>query len=158
VIEINPASEDLAGTRKIAPTLVLDPKEESKLMQEEIFGPILPIKTFRGLDDAIAYINARPRPLALYYFGADGRQRDRVLARTTSGGVTANNTLMHVVTEDLPFGGVGASGFGAYHGERGFRAFSHCKGIFLQSRLNSSILLRPPFGRVFETMIKFLLR
>lgn len=158
MIEINPASEDLAETRKIAPTLVLDPAEESALMQEEIFGPILPIKTYRTLDEAIEYVNARPRPLALYYFGADERKRDHVLARTISGGVTVNNTLMHVVAENLPFGGVGASGFGAYHGEHGFRTFSHLKGVFLQSRLNGAILLRPPFGRVFETLIKFMLR
>jgi len=158
VIEINPSNEDLSATGKIAPTLVLDPDDQALLMQEEIFGPILPIKTYRTLDEAIDYVNARPRPLALYFFGADRKLRDRVLARTTSGGVTVNNTLMHLVAENLPFGGVGASGFGAYHGEHGFRAFSHRKGVFLQSRLNSSILLSPPYGRAFATMIMFLLR
>jgi coniferyl-aldehyde dehydrogenase len=156
VIEINPAGEALEPQeRKIAPTLLIDPADDLEVMREEIFGPVLPIKSYRTLDDAIAYINARPRPLALYYFGA--ADRDRVLARTTSGGASINETLMHVVVENLPFGGVGASGIGAYHGEYGFQTFSHRKGVFLQSRYNAAHLIRPPFGRVADLMRKIMM-
>ena len=103
-------------------------------MREEIFGPVLPVKTYRSLDDAIAYVNGRPRPLALYYFGEDAAARDHVLARTISGGAAVNATLFQFAVEKLPFGGIGASGIGAYHGEFGFQTFSHRKGVFLQSR------------------------
>ena len=159
VEEIAPAGQaPSASGRKVAPTLVVDPDDDLALMRDEIFGPVLPVKTYGAIEEAIAYVNAHPRPLALYYFGRNAENRDLVLARTTSGGVTVNDTLMHIVVENLPFGGVGASGMGAYHGEDGFRTFSHRKGIFLQSRLNSRSLLAPPYGRVFETMLKFLLR
>ncbi len=159
VIDINPAQQALAAAeRKIAPTLVIDPDQDLALMREEIFGPVLPVKTYAAPDEAIDYINAHPRPLAFYYFGRDGEKRDRTLARTISGGVTVNDTLMHIVVENLPFGGVGASGMGAYHGEDGFRAFSHRKGVFLQSRLNARALLSPPYGSVTAAMLKFLLR
>jgi coniferyl-aldehyde dehydrogenase len=159
VVELNPAQEPLnAGARKIAPTLVLEPGDDLAIMREEIFGPVLPVKTYRGIDEAIDYVNRRPRPLALYYFGADTAKRDRVLARTISGGVSVNETLFHILVENLPFGGVGASGIGAYHGEIGFQTFSHRKGVFLQSRLNGAWMLRPPFGKVAETMLKLLLR
>jgi coniferyl-aldehyde dehydrogenase len=153
VVEINPGGETLsADERKIAPTLLIDPADDLSVMREEIFGPVLPIKSYKTLDDAIAFVNARPRPLALYYFGAGTEGRDRVLARTTSGGASVNETLMHVVVENLPFGGVGASGMGAYHGEYGFQTFSHRKGVFLQSRYNAAHLIRPPFGRVAGLM------
>jgi coniferyl-aldehyde dehydrogenase len=157
VVEINPARETLpAETRKLAPTLVIEPADDLAVMREEIFGPVLPVKTYARLDDAIDYINRHPRPLALYYFGADPGRRDEVLRRTISGGASVNETLFHVVVENLPFGGIGASGIGAYHGEFGFQTFSHRKGVFLQSRLNGARFLRPPFGRVAEMMIKFL--
>jgi coniferyl-aldehyde dehydrogenase len=158
IVELNPAQEPLDGTRKLAPTLVVDPVEDIALMREEIFGPVLPVRTYRRLDDAIDYVNRRPRPLALYYFGEDAEKRDKVLARTVSGGASVNETLMHVVVENLPFGGVGPSGIGAYHGEIGFETFSHRKGVFLQSRFNGASLLRPPFGRLTSLMLKFLLR
>jgi coniferyl-aldehyde dehydrogenase len=125
-------------------------------MREEIFGPVLPVKTYAALDEAIDYVNRRPRPLALYYFGADAGKRDEVLRRTISGGVSVNETLFHIVVENLPFGGIGASGIGAYHGEFGFQTFSHRKGVFLQSRINAARFLRPPFGRVTDLMVKFL--
>ncbi len=127
-------------------------------MREEIFGPILPIVTYRTLDDAIAYINRRPRPLALYYFGTSSEDRRKVLTRTTSGNVTVNDTLMHYVQNALPFGGVGMSGMGAYHGIEGFKAFSHAKGVFEQSRWNLGGLLRPPFNRTTNWVIRYLLR
>jgi len=158
IVELNPAEEALAGTRKLAPTLVIEPDDDLALMREEIFGPVLPVRTYRGLDEAIDYVNRHPRPLALYYFGEDAEKRDRVLARTISGGVSINETLMHVVVENLPFGGVGASGIGAYHGEIGFQTFSHRKGVFLQSRFNGAFLLRPPFGRLTDLMLKLLLK
>ncbi len=158
IVEVNPAQEPLEGGRKLAPTLVIEPGEDLALMREEIFGPVLPVKTYRALDEAIEYVNRHPRPLALYYFGEDAEKRDRVLARTVSGGAAINETLMHVLVENLPFGGVGASGIGAYHGEIGFQTFSHRKGVFLQSRFNTAFLLRPPFGRLSNLVLKLLLK
>jgi coniferyl-aldehyde dehydrogenase len=131
----------------VAPTLVVNPGDEAPLMQGEIFGPILPVRTYRSIDEAIAYVNARPRPLALYYFGAEEGDCARLLAHTTSGNVGMNNTLMHVAQDDLPFGGVGPSGMGACHGVEGFRAMSHAKGVFVQGRWNFPGLLHAPFGR-----------
>jgi len=159
VVEINPDhGTPPVATRKLPPTLVIDPGEDLSIMREEIFGPVLPIKTYRGLDQPIAYVNGHPRPLALYYFGTDPGKRDEVLRRTISGGAAINTTLFHFVAENLPFGGVGASGIGAYHGEFGFQTFSHRKGVFLQSRLNGSRFLHPPFGRLTDLMLKFLRR
>jgi coniferyl-aldehyde dehydrogenase len=128
------------------------------LTQEEIFGPVLLIVPYRSIDDAIAHINARPRPLALYYFGPDSEHRRKVLSRTTSGNVTINDTLLHYSQDDLPFGGVGSSGMGAYHGIEGFKALSHAKGVFVQSRWNLTGLLRPPFGWLSGLVTRFLLR
>ena len=142
----------------LPPTLVLNVRDDMRIMQEEIFGPVLPIVTYRDLPEAIAFVNARPRPLALYYFGSSATNRRQVLARTTSGGVTINGTLLHYVQDDLPFGGVGASGFGAYHGIEGFRAFSHQKAVLDVGRWNGSALLRPPFGRVTNIILAWMLR
>jgi coniferyl-aldehyde dehydrogenase len=159
VVEINPKGETLpAEGRKLAPTLVIEPGENLSIMRDEIFGPVLPIKTYRGLDQAINYVNAHPRPLALYYFGTDPTKRDEVLRRTVSGGASVNTTLFHFAAENLPFGGIGPSGIGAYHGEYGFQTFSHRKGVFLQSRLNAARFLYPPFGRLTDLMLKFLTR
>jgi coniferyl-aldehyde dehydrogenase len=142
----------------LPPTLVLDVTDDMRVMQEEIFGPVLPIVTYRELDEAIARVNARPRPLALYYFGGSGTTRTKVLTRTTSGNVTINGTLTHYAQDDLPFGGIGASGIGAYHGIEGFRAFSHAKGVLDQGRWNAGVLLRPPFGRFANVLLKWALR
>jgi coniferyl-aldehyde dehydrogenase len=158
IVSIDAGEADLAARRKIAPTLLIEPADDLNLMQEEIFGPILPVKGYDRLDDAIAYINARPRPLALYYFGASAEGRDRVLARTHSGGVTVNDALSHFVVEELPFGGVGASGMGFYHGEDGFLAFSHRKAVFLQGPVDGKRFLRPPYGKLFSAMFRFLMR
>jgi coniferyl-aldehyde dehydrogenase len=159
VVEINPKHETLpAETRKLPPTLVIEPGDNLSIMREEIFGPVLPIKTYRGLDQAIDYVNGHPRPLALYYFGADQNKRDEVLQKTVSGGASVNTTLFHFVAENLPFGGIGPSGIGAYHGEFGFQTFSHRKGVFLQSRFNAARFLYPPFGRLTNLMLKFLSR
>jgi coniferyl-aldehyde dehydrogenase len=157
VMEFNPGEEDLSGTRKIAPTLVLDATEDMKIMHEEIFGPVMPVLTYNSLDEAIRYVNEHPRPLALYYFGDSTDARDRVLAQTTSGGVAVNETLFHVAQEELPFGGVGPSGIGSYHGYAGFKTFSHQKSVFYQSKLNGNFLFRPPYGRLFNSVVKLLI-
>jgi coniferyl-aldehyde dehydrogenase len=150
IVEINPAGEDLSQQehRKIPPTLILDPTDDMKVMQEEIFGPVLPVKTYKTLDEAVDYVNAHDRPLALYWFGTDEAEKDRVLARTTSGGVTINDVIFHVAQEDLPFGGVGPAGMGAYHGHDGFREFSHRKAVFQQLKKDIAPMLglRPPYG------------
>jgi len=150
IVEINPAGEDLRQQphRRIAPTLILNPTDDMKVMQEEIFGPLLPVKAYRKVDEAIDYINAHDRPLGLYYFGADKDERDRVLDRTTSGGVSVNDVVMHVAQEELPFGGIGPAGMGAYHGYYGFREFSHRKSVFHQMKKDIGPLrmLRPPYG------------
>jgi coniferyl-aldehyde dehydrogenase len=130
--------------------LLLNAHDDMTVMQEEIFGPILPVRTYRTMDEVIDYINARPRPLALYYFGNRDADCDKLLARTTSGNVGINNTMMHVAQDDLPFGGVGPSGMGAYHGIEGFRAMSHAKGVFVQGRWNLPSLLRAPFGKLID--------
>jgi coniferyl-aldehyde dehydrogenase len=152
------ANEAAHRAHTLAPTLVLDVRDDMQIMQDEIFGPVLPVVSYRDLDEAIAYINARPRPLALYYFGHNDDDRHKVLSRTTSGNVTINGTLMHYAQEDLPFGGVGPSGMGAYHGVEGFRALSHAKGIYEQGRWNGSALLRAPFGWLADMVLKVMLR
>jgi coniferyl-aldehyde dehydrogenase len=157
VIEINPAREALGNRRKIAPTLVLNATDDMAVMREEVFGPVLPLKAYRSVDEAIGYINAHDRPLALYHFTNDDGEKQRVLSRTLSGGVTVNDTMLHVAIEDLPFGGVGASGIGAYHGEAGFRAFSHARSVMEQGRLAFTAAARPPFGRRIERIARFLI-
>lgn len=155
---VTSATEDDGARRKLPPAVVLNVTDDMAIMREEIFGPLLPVLTYRTLDEAIAYINRRPRPLALYYFGKSSEDRRKVLSRTTSGNVTVNDTLMHYVQNALPFGGVGMSGMGAYHGIEGFKTFSHAKGVFEQSRWNLSGLLRPPFNRTTDLVIRYLLR
>lgn len=156
IVEINPTGEDLSQQehRKLAPTLILGATHEMKVMQEEIFGPLLPVLTYSGARDAIDFVNARPRPLALYYFGDDPAEQDEVLTRTISGGVCINDVVVHVAQEDLPFGGVGASGIGAYHGRDGFLEFSHRRAVYRQtaSELVSKIL-RPPYGDTFRKQV-----
>jgi coniferyl-aldehyde dehydrogenase len=149
-----------AGTRLLAPALVLGATDTMQLMQEEIFGPLLPLCTYERLEQALEAINARPRPLALYYFGQDRGEQQRVIAETTSGGVTVNDVAMHFLAEELPFGGVGASGMGAYHGEHGFRRFSHARAIFRQTRLDVAGLvgLRPPYGTRLARSLRLLIR
>lgn len=144
--------------RTFLPAIVTDVTDEMAVAREEIFGPILLVLPYRSIDDAVAYVNARPRPLALYFFGPDGPARRRVVERTTSGGVSINETLLHYAQDDIPFGGVGASGMGAYHGQVGFTRMSHAKGVFEQARFNVTDLLRPPFGAWFDRAMAYLLR
>ena len=137
-MEINPANENLKdGTRKIPLTLVLKTKPDMKVMQDEIFGPILPIISYGSLDEAIHYINDRPRPLALYFFGYDKSHQQHVVDNSHSGGMCFNDALMHVAQDDLPFGGIGDSGMGHYHGKEGFLTFSHHRAIFTKQKFNS---------------------
>jgi coniferyl-aldehyde dehydrogenase len=142
----------------LAPTLVLGATDDMAIMQEEIFGPVLPVLIYGTIDEAIAYVNAHPRPLSLYYFGGDDGDRRKVLSRTTSGNVGINTTMMYYPQDDLPFGGVGASGMGAYHGIEGFRRMSHAKGIYVQGRWNVSDLTRPPSGRLADAILGMMLR
>ncbi len=151
------ASED-ASRRLLPPQLVSEVNDDMPVMQEEIFGPLLPLLPYDSLDEAIAYVTARPHPLALYLFENDRALIDRVLNRTIAGGVTVNDTLYHIAQPHLPFGGVGASGMGGYHGEAGFRTFSHLKPVFRQARFNGVGLLNPPYGKRFGKMLNLLLK
>ena len=158
IVELNPAGEDFSGSahRKLPPCLVINPADDQPVMREEIFGPLLPIRTYRDIDQALDFINRRDHPLALYYFGrAGGAELERVLARTQSGGVTVNDIATHTACEDLPFGGVGPSGMGAYHGHEGFKRFSHARAVYVQSRINLTDLFgaRPPYGSRYRTVI-----
>lgn len=147
-----------AHSRQMAPALVFNPPAQSRLMNEEIFGPILPVLTYHTLADAVAHINARPRPLALYWFGTDVEARQRVLNQTVSGGVTINDTLLHIAHHNLPFGGVGESGWGSYHGEAGFLRFTQQKPVLVQSRWAMGHLFYPPYGQRFQQIMGVLKR
>ena len=139
--------------RQMAPVLVFGATPAMQILQEEIFGPVLPVLSYERIDDAIAHINAGPRPLALYWFGRSDAVRDDVLRRTVSGGVSVNDTLTHIAHDNLPFGGVGDSGWGAYHGEAGFLRFSHQKSVLVQSRWSMGHLLYPPYGARFDRLM-----
>ena len=147
-----------AERRRLSPVALTDVSDSMRVMKEEIFGPILPVVGYDTIDEAIAYVNARPRPLALYYFGASDLDLEAVLSRTVSGGVTVNNTAFHVVQESLPFGGVGPSGMGEYHGRAGFDRFSKLKPVFIDGRWSASSLLRPPYGGRFRALMRLLNR
>ncbi|MCH2096781.1 MAG: coniferyl aldehyde dehydrogenase, partial [Pseudomonadales bacterium] len=131
VVEMNPANEDFRQQphHKVPPTLILDPSEEMKVMQDEIFGPLLPVKSYDAVDDTIGYVNEHDRPLGLYYFGTDAGEERKVLDQTTSGGVTVNDVIMHISQEDLPFGGVGPSGMGAYHRREALQTIPHHNSV-----------------------------
>ncbi len=154
VIEINPAQESMKdGTRKMPIHLVLNATADMKVLQDEIFGPILPVVSYNGIDEAITYINDRPRPLSLYYFGYERDLQEYVIAQTHSGGMCINDTLMHVAQDDLPFGGIGASGMGSYHGKEGFLTFSHARGVFSKQRFNSGKFVYAPHGTAMHKMV-----
>jgi len=139
--------------RRMPHIVLLDVNDGMQVMQDEIFGPLLPVVPYDGLDEALAYVNARPRPLALYYFGYDKAEQRRVLQQTHSGGVCLNDTLLHVAQDDLPFGGVGPSGMGHYHGHEGFLTFSKAKGVFAKQRFNAARLIYPPYGKALQNLI-----
>ena len=156
-IEINPGGEDFsaANLNKMPLTILRNVNDGMKVMQDEIFGPILPVKTYKGIDQAIDYVNAHDRPLGLYYFGDDRAEREQVLSRTISGGVTINDVLFHVGIDDLPFGGIGPSGMGSYHGPEGFKTFSHARSIYTQPNIDIAKLagFRPPFGKATDRAV-----
>jgi len=158
VIVVNPAGEDFGAqnTHKMPLHIVRKVTDDMKVMQEEIFGPILPVKTYGRLEEAVDYVNAHDRPLGLYYFGTDADEERRVLDRTVSGGVTVNDVIMHVAAEDLPFGGIGPSGMGSYHGRDGFRTFSHAKSVYKQPKLDIAKLagLKPPYGAATQKTLR----
>ena len=156
---VNPGGGEGEGNaRQMAPVLVFDAPPTSKLITEEIFGPVLPVLPYDSLSDAITYINAHPRPLALYWFGTDNASRDKVLSQTVSGGVTVNDTLMHIAHENLPFGGVGESGWGSYHGEAGFLRLSQQKPVMVSSKWARGALFYPPYGKRFDQVMGLLKR
>ncbi|MBT8138889.1 MAG: coniferyl aldehyde dehydrogenase [Gammaproteobacteria bacterium] len=152
-----PAGETFAdrSLHRMPIHLVVNPSDDMLVMQEEIFGPILNIKTYKNIDDCINYIGDRPHPLALYYYGSDNSEKDHVLAQTTAGGVSINDTMMHFACDDLPFGGIGASGMGHYHGFDGYKTFSHAKAVFQQSRVNLAKLAGtlPPFSEKLDKIL-----
>ncbi len=158
LIEVNPANEDFAASNgnKMPLTILRNVNDGMKVMQEEIFGPILPVMTYETIDQAIDYVNAHDRPLGLYYFGQDKDEERKVLGRTVSGGVTVNDVLFHNAMEDLPFGGVGPSGMGNYHGQDGFKTFSHMRAVYRQSGLDVAKLsgFKPPYGKQTEATLR----
>lgn len=156
---INPAGETLdPALRKFEPVVLTGVPAHAAAMQEEIFGPVLPVVAYDTLEEAIRFVRERAHPLALYLFSHDRDVTERVLAQTSSGGVALNETLLHCVQEELPFGGVGASGMGAYHGEAGFRTFSHARSVFRQARFNGAGMTKPPYRGRMDRMLSFLLR
>ena len=157
VIEVNPGNEDFSNTnaRKMPLTILKNVTDDMQAMQEEIFGPVLPVKTYGSMDEAIDYVNGRDRPLGLYYFGEDKAEQEKVLTKTISGGVTVNDVIFHVSMEDLPFGGVGPSGMGSYHGIEGFREFSHARAVYSQPKIDVAKLagFKPPYGQAADKAI-----
>ncbi len=156
VRRLDPAGEPDAG-RKMALHLLVDCPESTQIMQEELFGPLLPLVGYDSLDEALAYVNQRPRPLALYVFARERHAIDRVLAETISGGVAVNDAVVHVAQDGLPFGGVGPSGMGHYHGHEGFLTFSKLKPVFVQSRFGTTWLTRAPYGRVSRLLLRLMI-
>ena len=143
---------------KVPPTILLNSPEETIFLTEEIFGPVLPLVPYRTLDEAIGFVNARDRPLALYCFSKDEKRLARVLDGTLSGGVTLNGTLLHIAQESLPFGGVGPSGIGAYHGKEGFKRFSHARAVHKVGPINMFERMGPPWGKMARGVAKLILR
>ncbi len=144
--------------RQLPPMLLQGTTAEMRISQEEIFGPLLPLIPYRTLDEALNYINDRPRPLALYYFGRDRELTRRVLENTHSGGAAINNTLLHVAQEDMPFGGIGPSGMGHYHGREGFETFSKKKSVMYDSKFSTVPQLYPPYGKRAKLLLKWMMR
>jgi coniferyl-aldehyde dehydrogenase len=143
-----------ASARRMMPVLILNPPHDTQAMRDELFGPVLPILGYRSIDDALATIRSGSRPLAVYYFGADDDGARQVLDGTASGGVTINDVMTHMFVEDMPYGGIGASGMGAYRGEAGFRTFSHARAIYRQSETKEVVaLLHPPYGEPFRQFL-----
>jgi coniferyl-aldehyde dehydrogenase len=158
IVPLVPGAAFDDALRKIPPHLVLDPRDDATIMQEEIFGPLLPVKTYRQLDEVLAYVNAKDRPLGLYFFTNDAATEEKLLYGTISGGVTINNCVFHVAQHDLPFGGVGSSGMGQYHGHDGFVEFSKMRPVFSNPRISALSLFYPPYNWRHTWLFDLLLR
>jgi coniferyl-aldehyde dehydrogenase len=160
IISLNPNKEDFSNQsfHKMPPTLIVGAKDNMTVMQEEVFGPVLPIRLVENTSAAIDYVNSNSRPLALYFFGTSSEEEQQVLQNTVAGGVTVNDIIMHISQETLPFGGIGPSGMGRYHGHDGFLEFSHHKSVFKQMPVDALSFLRPPYGRIFKAYSKYLLK
>ena len=151
-------AEAVESSRRMPPAILLGTTDAMRVRQDEIFGPLLPVVPYRTLDDAIAHVQAHARPLALYYFGHARHDINRILRKTHAGGVTVNDVILHIAQDALPFGGIGASGMGNYHGREGFLTFSKAKSVFRQPRINAIGLFNPPYGRRFERLVRLLIR
>lgn len=158
LVNLAPGYDPNAETRLLPPHLVLDPGDDCAIMQEEIFGPLLPVRTYTDIDEVLGYINRRDRPLGLYLFTNDKALSDRVVKNTISGGVSINDCSFHVAQHDIPFGGVGASGMGHYHGHEGFLEFSKMRPIFTQFRFSALPLLYPPYGKIFRMLYGLMIK
>lgn len=155
----NETVQQLEKERKLPLHLVLNVTEEMRLMKEELFGPILPIVTYKTISDALAYVQYRPRPLALYLFTHDKDLQKDVLEQTHAGGVCINECVFHVAQDDLPFGGIGESGMGHYHGHEGFLTMSHAKSVYKKGKINSATLIYPPYKeKILSLLSRLLLR
>ena len=154
VIEINPANESEKSHNKMMPTIILNATDDMLVMQEEIFGPIMPVKTYNQIDEVVDYINLHERPLGLYYFGNKKSEEEFVMSNTVSGGAALNDVIFQFIQDDLPFGGIGTSGMGNYHGIEGFRTFSHARGVYKQTSFETVLkLMRPPFGKLVDQIV-----
>ncbi|NVK41458.1 MAG: coniferyl aldehyde dehydrogenase [Oceanospirillaceae bacterium] len=158
VVQLVKSGSPNRSERKYPPSVVLNVKDDMIIMQDEIFGPLLPIKTYDSLDEVIEYINAGERPLALYLFSNDKQVQDKVVYNTLSGGVSINDTLLHVAQHDMPFGGVGNSGMGHYHGKEGFIEFSKIRPVFKQAKQSGILMLAPPYGDRFNKLMNLMLK
>ncbi len=158
LVNLAPGYEPNATTRLLPPHLVLDATDDSAIMREEIFGPLFPVRTYNDIDEVLSYINHRDRPLGLYLFSNDKKLKDRIVKNTISGGVSINDCSFHVAQHDIPFGGVGASGMGHYHGHEGFVEFSKMRPIFSQFRFSALPLMYPPYGKVFRVLYSLMIK
>ncbi len=143
---------------RLAPLLLVDPPADTRVMSEEIFGPVLPLVPYDSVEQAMRFVQERPRPLSLYWFDRDRPRTETAMRELPAGGMTVNDVLLHAGQEDLPFGGVGASGMGHYHGRWGFETFSKLKPVFLQSRVNALSLFLPPYSRLARTLLHWMKR
>jgi len=153
IIEINPANENFDNSQKLPLTLVLDVNDQMKIMQDEIFGPLLIVIPYKSLSDAVSFVNDRPRPLALYYFDYDKSKQKYVMENTHSGGACLNDTISQVAMDDIPFGGIGPSGMGHYHGHEGFLTFSKAKSIVIKGKVNSTKFAYPPWNKPIHNIL-----
>jgi coniferyl-aldehyde dehydrogenase len=158
IVKLVPGASFNDVMRKFPPTLVLGVTDEMQIMREEIFGPMLPVKTYRSLDEVLEYVNSKDRPLGLYFFTDDKQVQEKLLYNTISGGVTINNCVFHVAQHDMPFGGVGASGMGHYHGHDGFAEFSKMRPVFTNPKVSAMEQFYPPYKKMHTRIFNLLLK